>query len=109
MSTSQVINGFCPPQIVAKEPLDYILNRLSAEDKVKNKKVLLFCDSNGATRFGNLFSAKEQGDSIFQRWYDRMVEWKRWYDMTPWHEIVSAMVSWKGITSKNSEAMVHPE
>lgn len=107
MATSQVINGFCSPQIPAKEPLNYILNRLSAEDKVKNKKVLFFLDSNGATRFGNLFSAKEHGDSIFQRCYDRMVEWKRWYDMTPWNEIVSAMFSWNA--SKNSEAMVHPE
>jgi hypothetical protein len=106
MATSQVINGFCPPHIPAKEPVDYILNRLSADDKVKNKKILFFFNSNEVTRYGNLFTEKDQSDSIFQRAYDRVVEWKRWYDMTPWKEIVTTIFSSKG---KNSEAMVYPE
>jgi hypothetical protein len=110
MATSQVINGFCLPHIAAKEPLDYIMKRFSAEDKVKNKKKLFFFDSNGVTtRLGNLFAEKDQSDSIFQRAYDGVVEWKRWYDITPWNEIVSAIFSWKGTGFKNSEAMVHPE
>jgi hypothetical protein len=103
MATSQIINGFCPPPTAAKPPLEYILNRLSAQDKVKNKKRFPFFSSadSATTGFaGNLFTEKETGDSLFERAYDRVVELKRWFEMTPWRE----MISWN-----NSMAAIHPE
>jgi hypothetical protein len=104
MATSQIINGFCAPPSAAKPPLEYIINRLSAQDKVKNKKTFLFFSSNGATDFfGNLFTEKDGGNSLFERVSDRFVEWKRWFETTPWSEIFS----WN--SSKNSGAVIHPE
>lgn len=103
MATSQVIIGYSVPPPAAKLPLDYIVKRLCHDKKVLKPKIPFFINSflsNGNQLLGNLFAEKETSDSLPTRIYDKVVEWYRWYKMTPWNELIQL--------KSNKSNVIHP-
>ncbi len=107
MATAQIIIGYSSPTLPAKQPLEYISRRLFHGNKITTKNSLhYFTGDSDHTQtqrlFGNLFEKNEE-TPFFERMVDRVKEWNRWFEITPWNEIFG----WNQERDRN--AMVHPE